>query len=71
MKFSYNWIKELVPGLTVSPKELDRLITMKTAEQLEGFEGAGNAIYQLIKDQGSDHKRKQYSQPGAGGQCFH
>jgi phenylalanyl-tRNA synthetase beta chain len=40
MKFSYNWIRELVPGLTESPTELMRLITMKTAE-CEGLEAAG------------------------------
>ena len=40
MKFSYNWIRELVPGLHQSPKELMRLITMKTAE-CEGLEPAG------------------------------
>jgi phenylalanyl-tRNA synthetase beta chain len=32
MKFSYNWIRELVPALDIEPKELMRLITMKTAE---------------------------------------
>jgi hypothetical protein len=32
MKFSYNWIRELVPGLDVAPAALMRLITMKTAE---------------------------------------
>jgi len=32
VKFSYNWIRELVPGLDMSPAELTRLITMKTAE---------------------------------------
>lgn len=37
MKFSYNWIRSLVPGLTADPKELMRLITMKTAE-CEGVE---------------------------------
>ncbi len=40
MKFSYNWIRELVPGLDVEPAELMRLITMKTAE-CEGLEPAG------------------------------
>src|SRR5882762_4902159 len=40
MKFSYNWIRELVPGLDTSPKALERLITMKTAE-CEGIEEAG------------------------------
>jgi len=37
MKFSYNWIAELVPGLTADAKELSRQITMKTAES-EGVE---------------------------------
>lgn len=37
MKFSCNWLRELVPGLDLSPRELTRLITMKTAE-CEGVE---------------------------------
>ncbi len=37
MKFSYNWIRELVPGLEAGPKGLMKLITMKTAE-CEGVE---------------------------------
>ena len=40
MKFSYNWIRELVGDLEVSPGELARLITMKTAE-CEGIEVVG------------------------------
>src|SRR5438270_10874656 len=40
MKFSYNWIRELVPGLDVAPEALMRLITMKTAE-CEGVEEVG------------------------------
>src|SRR5258708_31893442 len=32
MKFSYNWIGEMVQGLETSPQDLMRLITMKTAE---------------------------------------
>ena len=32
MKFSYNWICELVDGLDLAPKDLEKLITMKTAE---------------------------------------
>jgi phenylalanyl-tRNA synthetase beta chain len=43
MKFSYHWIKELVPGLNVEPRELMRLITMKTAE-CEGLEPVGAAL---------------------------
>jgi phenylalanyl-tRNA synthetase beta chain len=43
MKFSYHWIKELVPNLDVEPSELMRLITMKTAE-CEGLEQVGAAL---------------------------
>ncbi len=37
MKFSYNWIRELVEELDCAPEPLERLITMKTAE-CEGIE---------------------------------
>lgn len=37
MKFSYNWIAELVPGLTADAKTLGREITLRTAE-CEGVE---------------------------------
>ncbi len=40
MKFSYNWIRESVPGLVQAPAPLERLITMKTAE-CEGIEEVG------------------------------
>src|ERR1700758_5425328 len=40
MNFSYQWLSELVPGLTTEPAELQRLITMKTAE-CGGIEPAG------------------------------
>lgn len=43
MKFSYHWIRELVPGLDTEPAELMRLITMKTAE-CEGLEHVGAAL---------------------------
>ncbi len=43
MKFSYNWIKELVPGLAATPEELERSITIKTAE-CEGVEEVGAAL---------------------------
>jgi hypothetical protein len=32
MKFSYNWLRELVDGLQTPPQELERLITIHTAE---------------------------------------
>ncbi len=40
MKFSYQWLCELAPGLNTPPAELKRLITMKTAE-CEGIEPVG------------------------------
>lgn len=40
MKFSYQWLRELVPGLETEPVDLQRLITMKTAE-CEGIEPVG------------------------------
>jgi phenylalanyl-tRNA synthetase beta chain len=40
MKFSYQWLRQLVPGLSAEPAELQRLITMKTAE-CEGIEVSG------------------------------
>jgi phenylalanyl-tRNA synthetase beta chain len=40
VKFSYNWLKELVDGLDTGAEELSRLITMKTAES-EGVEHFG------------------------------
>ena len=43
MKFSYNWIRELVPGLDQDPQELMRLITIKTAE-CEGLERVGERL---------------------------
>jgi phenylalanyl-tRNA synthetase beta chain len=41
LKFSYDWLRELVPGLGAEPVELERLITLKTAE-CEGIEQAGS-----------------------------
>ena len=46
MKFSYNWIRELVEGVDVSPKDLGLLITMKTAE-CEGVEPFGAHLAQV------------------------
>ena len=40
MKFSYKWLRELVPGLNTEPAKLERLITIKTAE-CEGIEPVG------------------------------
>lgn len=43
MKFSYSWLRELVDGLNEPPKDLTRLITLKTAE-CEGVEEAGGLL---------------------------
>jgi len=40
LKFSYNWISDLVEGLDLTPRDLERLLTMKTAE-CEGVEEVG------------------------------
>ena len=65
MKFSYNWIRELVPALDEKPQELMRLITMKTAE-CEGLDEVGVAlgaasvarVVSVEAITGSDHNRK-------------
>ncbi|HWB98293.1 MAG TPA: hypothetical protein VG672_16385, partial [Bryobacteraceae bacterium] len=43
MKFSYNWIREYVEDLSTPARELERLITMKTAE-CEGIEATGELL---------------------------
>jgi phenylalanyl-tRNA synthetase beta chain len=43
MKFSYNWLRELVEELDASPHELERSITIKTAE-CEGVEEVGGPL---------------------------
>lgn len=48
MKFSYSWLRELVDGLNESPKELMRLITLKTAE-CEGLEETGALLAQACE----------------------
>src|SRR5271157_5031077 len=45
MKFSYNWIRELVPALDTPARQLERLITMRTAE-CEGIEETGALLAQ-------------------------
>lgn len=40
MKFSYRWLGEMVPGISNDPVDLERLITIKTAE-CEGIEKWG------------------------------
>ncbi len=60
MKFSYNWIRELVDGLDCAPGPLERLITMKTAE-CEGIEPVGELLA------GACAARVESVEPTAGG----
>ena len=55
MKFSYDWLRELVPGLTAAPAELERLITLKTAE-CEGIERAGSDSIIEIDNKSLTHR---------------
>ncbi len=43
MKFSYNWLREMVEGLDESPKDLMRLMTIKVAE-CENVEEVGELL---------------------------
>ncbi|MBE0660561.1 MAG: phenylalanine--tRNA ligase subunit beta [Bryobacteraceae bacterium] len=47
MKFSYNWLSELLDGALPGPAELTRLITMKTAE-CEGVEAFAPALAHAV-----------------------
>ena len=47
MKFSYNWIREHVPTLDTPARQLERLITMRTAE-CEGIEEAGALLAKAV-----------------------
>ncbi len=47
MKFSYNWLSELLDGAPADPAELTRLITMKTAE-CEGVEPFAPWLAQVV-----------------------
>ena len=55
MKFSFNWIRELVPGLAETPQELMRLITMKTAE-CEGLETHGSDTVIEVDNKSLTHR---------------
>lgn len=64
MKFSYHWLGELVDGLATDPRELTRLITMKTAE-CEGVELVAARLAEAcpakvlsVEPLGDSHNRK-------------
>lgn len=47
MKFSYNWLRELVSGVGAQPEALGQLITMKTAE-CEGVEAFAPWLARIV-----------------------
>jgi phenylalanyl-tRNA synthetase beta chain len=47
VKFSYNHLRDLVPGLTVEPRRLEQLITMHTAES-EGVQEWGAPLRRVV-----------------------
>jgi phenylalanyl-tRNA synthetase beta chain len=47
MKFSYNWIREYVPALDTPARQLERLVTMRTAE-CEGIEETGALLAEAV-----------------------
>ena len=55
MKFSYNWLRELVDGLDTPPRELARLITLKTAE-CEGVEETGGDSIVEVDNKSLTHR---------------
>lgn len=55
MKFSYNWLAELVPGLTADAKAVGAEITMKTAE-CDGVEAHGKDFVIEIDNKSLTHR---------------
>src|SRR5580704_11138494 len=54
MKFSYQWLSEMVEGLDTPAKDLARLVTLKTAE----CEGVEEALVVAVEPMGTSHNRK-------------
>jgi phenylalanyl-tRNA synthetase beta chain len=55
MKFSYNWLRDLVDQLDTPPRELAQLITLRTAES-EGVEAHGNDFVIEIDNKSLTHR---------------
>src|SRR5580658_9870005 len=55
MKFSYQWLSDLVEGLDSPPDELARLITLKTAE-CEGVEAHGSDFIIEVDNKSLTHR---------------
>jgi phenylalanyl-tRNA synthetase beta chain len=70
LKFSYNWLRELVDGPEIQAKELGYLITMKTAE-CEGVEAVGSHLARVcaarimsVEPVGGGHNKKVVIETG-------
>jgi phenylalanyl-tRNA synthetase beta chain len=55
MKFSYKWLRDMVKGLEDSPEDLERLITIKTAE-CEGIEPHGSDFVIEVDNKSLTHR---------------
>ncbi|MEO5925425.1 MAG: phenylalanine--tRNA ligase subunit beta [Bryobacteraceae bacterium] len=55
MKFSYNWLRDMVKDLDASPEDLERLITIKTAE-CEGIEAHGSDFVIEVDNKSLTHR---------------
>lgn len=55
MKFSYNWLRELVDGLDAAPGALEQLITIKTAE-CEGIDKHGDDFVIEVDNKSLTHR---------------
>lgn len=55
MKFSYNWLLEMLPGLNVPPRTLAGNITLKTAE-CEGVEEVGDDFIIEVDNKSITHR---------------
>jgi phenylalanyl-tRNA synthetase beta chain len=55
MKFSYQWLREMVAGLDTPPAELERWITIKTAE-CEGIEPHGSDFAIEVDNKSLTHR---------------
>jgi phenylalanyl-tRNA synthetase beta chain len=55
MKFSYNWLRDLVPGLDTPPADLQQSITLKTAE-CEGIAPHGDDFVIEVDNKSLTHR---------------
>ncbi len=63
MKFSYQWLRELVEDLSASPAEAARMITLKTAES-EGVEAHGSDSIIEVDNKSLTHRPDLWGHSG-------